>query len=122
MIYHITTQRAWEAAKQAGEYTSPSLENEGFIHLSKAEQVIAVANAVYRGKTNLLLLCVEEEKLQAELKWEAPSQPEHGDPVPVAEDDLFPHLYGALNLDAVARTVDFPAKADGTFDLPESIN
>ncbi len=121
MIYHITTRDAWEAAQESGEYTAPSLATEGFIHLSKADQVLAVANAVYRGQRNLLLLCVDEGKLSADLKWEAPAQPEHGDPVPVSAGDSFPHLYGALNLDAVTRTLDFPAKADGTFDLPDEI-
>jgi len=121
MIYHITSREEWAAAQQAGAYTSPSLDSEGFIHFSKAAQVLPVANAVYKGQRDLILLCVDENALEAELKWEAPAQPRHGDPVPVSESDLFPHLYGALNLDAVLRTVDFPANADGSFDLPEQV-
>jgi uncharacterized protein (DUF952 family) len=31
----------------------------------------------------------------------------------------FPHVYGALNLDAVERVIDFEPNLDGKFVLPE---
>jgi hypothetical protein len=34
-------------------------------------------------------------------------------------DELFPHLYGELDLDAVAGVYNMPARADGTHDIPE---
>lgn len=56
MIYHITTSHAWEAAQRHGEYRAPSLETQGFIHCSDANQVVRVANAIFPGEKGLVLL------------------------------------------------------------------
>jgi uncharacterized protein (DUF952 family) len=103
VIFHITTRAEWEAAKRAGEYTAPSLETEGFIHLSQRHQVAGVANAVYRGVPDLVLLSVDPERVAAPLRYE------HG----VHADERFPHLYGPLELSAVVDVLPFPEGTDG---------
>jgi uncharacterized protein (DUF952 family) len=120
IIYHITTREAWQAAQKAGHYTAESLESEGFIHCSKATQAVEVANAFYRDVQNLVLLCIESDKLVAELKWEAPAHPEIHEPPPQLQENLFPHVYGTINLNAVVRVVDFPQGVDG-FSLPDGL-
>ncbi|MCK6581745.1 MAG: DUF952 domain-containing protein [Anaerolineales bacterium] len=105
MILHITSKQEWSAAQSRGEYTAPSLSAEGFIHFSTDKQAVNVANAFYRGRTDLILLVVDETKLDAELKWEAPAGPPAEN---ISEADLFPHLYGPLNLNAVASVLNFP--------------
>lgn len=92
-IYHITTKSEWRDALQKGYYEAGSLPVEGFIHCSKAEQVPGVLERYFAGKTGLLKLVIDTTKLTHELKYElAPS---------VNED--FPHVYGVINLDAVAK-------------------
>ena len=119
-IYHITTRDAWQQAQADGEYTAPSLDSEGFIHCSAAAQVVQVANAFYRNVPNLVLLCIEPERLSGQLKWEAPAHPE-GHNAPTDSDAmLFPHVYGAINLDAVTEVLDFPQGENG-FVLPDGI-
>jgi uncharacterized protein (DUF952 family) len=91
MIYHVTTQDAWQQAQRQGFYEAASLMDEGFIHLSTGVQVAGVLERYYKGQNNLLLLHIDEHKLVAELKYElAPSV-----------NELFPHVYGSINLDAV---------------------
>lgn len=91
MIYHVVTKNLWKTAQDKGFYEAPSLDLEGFIHFSRQEQVQGVLERYYKGQTDLLLLQVEESKLTANLKYElAPSV-----------NELFPHLFGPLNLDAV---------------------
>ena len=91
IIYHITTVAEWRMAQQKGVYEAASLPVEGFIHLSKAEQVAGVLERYYKGQSGLVKLSVDTEKLKAGLRYElAPSV-----------NEAFPHLYGPLNLDAV---------------------
>jgi uncharacterized protein (DUF952 family) len=52
----------------------------------------------------------------AELKYEVPATPDDERP-----RTPFPHIHGALNLDAVAATIEFPCEVDGSFKLPASI-
>jgi len=118
-IYHITTRSAWEQAQSDGQYTAPSLQSEGFIHCSTSAQVVEVANAFYRDVPNLVILCIEPDMLTSELKWEAPAHPSAHADAP-SDAQLFPHVYGAINLDVVVAVVNFPQGADG-FSLPHEI-
>jgi uncharacterized protein (DUF952 family) len=120
-IYHMAHRDAWQAARADGAYSPPSLADEGFIHLSTRDQIVRVANAIYTGTTGLILLCVDPDQLTAELKWEAPIHPNPDDPVPTDDAELFPHLYGTLNVDAVDAVVAFPPMADGHFTLPPDL-
>jgi uncharacterized protein (DUF952 family) len=110
-ILHITPRSQWESAKAIGAaYRADSLDSEGFIHCSRVDQVVAVANRFYAGQTDLVLLVIQSDRLQAPLRYEA------------ADGDEFPHLYGALNLDAVVAAIalsstDFEAGDEG-FVLP----
>jgi len=115
MILHITTRAEWKQAQRGGEYRATSLETEGFIHCSTEKQAVHVANAFYRGQNDLVLLVIDETKLEPVLKWEAPA----GLPAPgISESDLFPHVYGAIDLTAVASVLDLVPDSDGTFRLP----
>lgn len=120
MILHITSRAEWADAQARGEYIAPSLNTEGFIHCSTEKQVLHVANAFYRGRNDLVLLKLDETKLKPGLKWEAPA----GLPAPgISESDSFPHIFGPINLTAVASVLDFvPDSASGTFILPQIIS
>ncbi|HET9074457.1 MAG TPA: DUF952 domain-containing protein [Solirubrobacteraceae bacterium] len=110
MIFHIAPESDWEAAIAAGAYAADSLSTEGFIHFSNAEQVARVAGVRFSGRDDLLLLCVEPERLRAPLRYE-PGAPD--------SQELFPHLYGPLELDAVAAVRRYRAGAEG-FPTPMS--
>jgi uncharacterized protein (DUF952 family) len=119
-IYHITTRSAALLAGQSGEYRAESLAVEGFIHCSQLFQVLDVANAFYSDQTGLVILVIEPSRLKAELKFEAPAHPRPSTSAP-ASDNRFPHVYGPINFDAVESVIDFPANADGRFELPASL-
>jgi uncharacterized protein (DUF952 family) len=106
MIYHIETEDLWREALLAGEYLPESFESDGFIHCAALEQVADVADRHYHGRTGLLLLCISQKLLDAETLWEP------------SDGLYYPHIYGPLNVSAVAAAVPFPCDGDGTFHLP----
>jgi uncharacterized protein (DUF952 family) len=95
IIYHVTTAAEWNAAKEASAYESPSLKAEGFIHCSQEHQVDAVLERYFAGKTDLVKLVIDTDKLTSRFVFEwSPST-----------EDTFPHVYGTINVDAVVDVV-----------------
>ena len=116
MIFHITSQPAWEDAQKRGDYRAASLDTEGFIHCSTHSQVLPVAESYYKGQSGLIILVIEPTLLSSPLKWEAPSG---GTPPPgVPDGDAFPHIYGPINLNAVVKILDLEKDSQDTFILP----
>jgi len=108
IILHITRQIEWEKAVAKGWYEPASLRKDGFIHCSSPHQVVEVANNNFRDRDGLVLLCIDTEKVTADIRYESPD----GGP------ELFPHIYGGLNINAVVNVVDFKPTEDGMFSLP----
>jgi len=108
MILHITKQTEWQKAASVGEYRTSSLCDQGFIHCSRLEQVLPVANFLFGGQSGLVLLCIDEGKLDAEVRCENLE----------GEQEIFPHVYGKINLDAVVDVIEFEPEIDGHFRLP----
>jgi uncharacterized protein (DUF952 family) len=105
-IFHLTPAATWADAQRAGAYTADSLATEGFIHCSTAEQVVWVANNRFRGRQDFVLLHIDSGRLSAPVKYE---NLEGG-------TQLFPHIYGPLNLDAVIDVAPFQPDERGAFD------
>jgi uncharacterized protein (DUF952 family) len=116
MIYHITTHKDWEKAKMENAYSAPSLQTEGFIHCSTLKQITDTANIFFKGQTGLAILCIDERKLKPEVKFEDPTGGGKHDP---HVGNLFPHVYGPVNLSSVIQVYDFPPDEKGFFSLPE---
>jgi len=108
MILHICPKKTWAEALKEGEYRGDTLSTEGFIHCSNPEQVVEVADYMFNGISDLILLVIDEARVIAEVKYED-----------AGNNKLYPHIYGPLNLNAVAKIVDFPVKANGGFELPD---
>jgi uncharacterized protein (DUF952 family) len=115
MIFHITTADHWQTAQRLGQYQADSLTTEGFIHGAERHQVLDVANAFYRGKDNLVVLKIDPHKLNAPVRWEAPVHPQADQADQVSNHQHFPHIYGAINLDAVSGVSVLVAGDDGRY-------
>jgi uncharacterized protein (DUF952 family) len=108
LIIHLCPRQAWEEANKRGDYRADSLESEGFIHCSRPEQILQVANHYYQGLPDIVLLWIDPPKVKPEIRWEQ------------SGEDIFPHIYGPLNLEAVVGVKDFPPDGDGIYrKLPE---
>jgi uncharacterized protein (DUF952 family) len=92
MIYHIATQADLDKSQTDGFYQTLSLQTEGFIHCSTAQQVQATGKRYFAGRQDVFLLHIDESKLQATLKYEL-----------ATNNELFPHIYGVIGADAISK-------------------
>jgi len=111
IIYHIARKASLQRVLDGEAYRGDSLITEGFIHCSTAAQVVDVANQRFKGQSDLVLLCIESDLVKPEIRFE---NLEGG-------TKLFPHIYGALNHDAILRMVDLIPGADGLIALPDPL-
>ena len=90
-IYHIVLPEKW-LAFDTGLYTHESLESEGFIHCSFAEQLDAVIGRYYAGVERLVILKIDPDKLMSRVVNE-----------PSTNNEIYPHIYGPINRDAIVE-------------------
>ena len=90
IIYHVVTPEVWSKFKDKDFYEAESLQTEGFIHCSFAEQIETVLNRYYRDTERVLLLEIETEKLTSKLINE-----------PSTGGEIYPHIYGKINAEAI---------------------
>lgn len=93
-IYHIVLPEVWEEFKDKELYEAESLATEGFIHCSFAEQLESVLERYYKGVKQVLILELETDKLTSKLVNE-----------PSTNDEIYPHIYGKINKDAIVKIV-----------------
>lgn len=108
MIYHFCPRADWEAAASSGSYTADSLATQGFIHCSPWDHLHVSATQRARGRTDLVVLEIDESVLGDANVWE------EGDP-PHPDGKLFPHVYGPIPTGAVVSVRDYAPDPDGTF-------
>ena len=109
MIYKVCSASAWREAERQGVFRgSADDQRDGFIHFSTASQVAGTVAKHFSGQTGLFLIAVDADALGEALKWE-----------PSRGGELFPHLYGELDIGAVVKILDLRARSDGSHDIPE---
>jgi uncharacterized protein (DUF952 family) len=114
MILHICPRAQWARAVATGVYEGDTLASQGYVHCSTPEQVHVPATLRFRGRTDLLLLQIDEARLPVPVTWE------QGDP-PAPDGRLFPHLYAPLPVDAVVAVHEYLPAEDGAFAPPTGL-
>jgi uncharacterized protein (DUF952 family) len=108
-IYKICPASAWREAERQGIFRGSADDlRDGFIHFSTAPQVVGTARKHFAGQTGLFLIAIDTDALGDALRWEVSRGGE-----------LFPHLYGDLDLGHVTAVMDMRTRSDGTHDIPE---
>ena len=107
LIFKIVAAEEWRAAGAAGVFLGAAVDRaDGYIHFSTAAQAPETAAKWFAGRADLTLVAVEADGLGPALRWE-----------PSRSGALFPHLYAALPLAAVAWAQPLPLKADSRHDF-----
>jgi len=107
-LLHLCTVDEWAAAQAAGERRPPSLNDQGFVHLSAPEQVHLPANRLFASRRDMIVLRLDPELLADPVRWEPGVA---GDP----EAMTFPHLFGPIPLRAVTSVTPYLPDEDGRF-------
>ncbi|MCT8138425.1 DUF952 domain-containing protein [Anaerobacillus sp. CMMVII] len=111
IILHCLKETSWQEGKNSMYYGKHYIVSEGFIHCSSIENFWRVAPNFKNIKDRLVLLCIDTDKVESEIKWE--------------DDDNcgreYPHIYGELNLDSVVNVIPFLSEDDGDFILNEEL-
>jgi uncharacterized protein (DUF952 family) len=119
-IYHLVTEGELRAQVKRDEYIPSQFDQDGFIHCTgEADTLLAVANDYFSGTEEpVLVLVIETVKLIAEVRFEPPAPIEGSATSHLEGAQLFPHIYGPLNLDAVTE-IGVLRKSDGAYQWPD---
>jgi uncharacterized protein (DUF952 family)/lysophospholipase L1-like esterase len=101
-LFHLVAPADWPAS---GWYRTASLRAEGFVHLSFADQVQAVANDRYRDAAELIAIELDPVALRADVRVEDS----------YGEGAAFPHVYGPVPIGAVVAKHPLRRAADGSW-------
>jgi uncharacterized protein (DUF952 family) len=106
-IFHITSAEEVRQAEASGTYAPEAFDSEGFIHCSYGHQLAAVANRRFAGRSGLVLLEIDRNRLTCAVIDE---NLEGG-------TEQFPHVYGRLPMIAVVEIHELLPSAEGRFEL-----
>ncbi len=105
IIYHAAVKADWDARTET-DYEPAGYAEEGFVHLSSAEQLIGTLHKHYPGRDDLVLLSVDPARVTARLVWEDLYR----------SGIAFPHIYGPIELSAVVSSTPLACDENGRFD------
>lgn len=95
IFYHTTTPEQWANYENEDFYAAPSLDTEGFIHASFAEQLDKTLQLHFKGIEKVWILTIDSELLTSKLVIESSR-----------DGEQFPHIYGVLNKTAIVERVE----------------
>ena len=119
-VFMLIAKSAYEGfqADASGEYKPPTFDEDGgFIHLTGDEDLLLpVANNFLRGIPEpVMCLVIDQALATSPVVWEGPASVGTTESPEALEDNLFPHMYGPLNISAVVDSWLCDRAEDGQF-------
>lgn len=106
--YKVLTADQMAALKKDGSFAGAPVDlQDGYIHLSTADQLQETLDKHFAGQKGLWLAAVDLDALGDIVKWE-----------PSRGGQLFPHIYGPLPLNVVTAYSELHYEPDGSLRLP----
>lgn len=112
-VCKIMSREDWDQTLGSGNDYEARIEadlKDGFIHCSTDQQLTKTLNRWYTDVDEVLVAVIDPEKLSGELKWE-----------PNFEGEDFPHIYGPIDVDAVAGAYEVKRSTDGGWQVPSEL-
>jgi uncharacterized protein (DUF952 family) len=110
LTFHLVPQSYFDAFDPRADYTPRDYPREGFIHCTDgADEMARTANRYYKMDAQPhYYLYIDKTRVRAPLRYDDAAR-------------LYPHIYGALNRDAIVAVRPARRSADGTFLAPEAL-
>ena len=104
MTYHLTPTEVWERQRDGPLYVPEGFEREGFIHATNGlDPLLDVANLFYVSDGRpFCVLQLDVGAIRAAVRYDDP-------------EELYPHIFGPLNTDAVVGTMTAHRSTEGRF-------
>lgn len=98
IVYKIFRADEYADFVARGETAGAPIDiQDGYVHMSTADQVVETAAKHFAGEDRLKVLAIDSDELGEDVRWE-----------PSRGGALFPHLYRSLKVDDVLWTRDLP--------------
>lgn len=109
ITFHLVAAAYYRDCDRDAPYVPPGFDADGFIHCTDGlENVAEVANRSHRDDLSMyVVLVIDKARVEPRILYEDAGR-------------IYPHIYGALNRNAVVEVMPILRSADGSF-LPPRI-
>jgi uncharacterized protein (DUF952 family) len=107
ITYHGTPKPYFDALDPLKPYVPEPFVREGFIHTTEGREAVSITLTKYY-KSSVepwVVLYIDQDRVTSPIRYEDPAE-------------VFPHIYGPLNRDAIVAVRDIARADDGTFLKP----
>lgn len=110
LAYHGTPKRYFESLDASEPYVPAPFAREGFIHTTEGREAVSITLTKYykASAEPWVVLYIDQNLVTSPIRYDDPAQ-------------VFPHIYGPLNRDAIVAVRDIARAADGTFMKPDAL-
>ena len=105
LAYHGTPRKYFESQDRSKPYVPEPFAREGFIHTTEGREAVSIAlTKYYKASTDAwVVLYIDQDRVTSPIRSDDPAE-------------VFPHIYGPLNRDAIIAVMDIDRAPDAIVD------
>ena len=111
LAYHGTPKTYFDSLDSSQPYVPEPFGREGFIHTTEGREAVAITLTRYYKSIAgpWVVLYIDQDRVTSPIRYDDPAE-------------VFPHIYGPLNRDAIVAVRNIGRAPDGTFLKPEILS
>ena len=110
LAYHGTPKKYFDSLDSSQPYVPEPFAREGFIHTTEGREAVSITLTKYykASEESWVVLYIDQDRVKSPVRYDDPAE-------------VFPHIYGPLNRDAIIAVMDIDRAPDGSFLKPEPL-
>ena len=111
LAYHGTPKTYFDALDASKPYVPEPFAREGFIHTTEGREAVSITLTKYYKSIPgaWVVLYIDQDRVTSPMRYDDPAE-------------VFPHIYGPLNRDAIVAVKIAGRAPDGTFLKPDVVS